>query len=157
MLPEKPTICVGQPHRLDPSRCPPGKAVLWLQIPDAPCVIKGDAAGEIEGRDWDAAREAFADLIERVLARHIKGFDKIILKRRAYSPADLEAMNINLVGGDPYGGSCSIDQFFIWRPFVHSTNGTGPVRGLVHIGASTHPGPGLGGGSGFNAAKRLGA
>ena len=46
MLPEVPTICVGQPHRLDPTRCPEGKAILWLQIPDAPRVVKGDAAGE---------------------------------------------------------------------------------------------------------------
>ena len=156
LLPEVPTICVGQPSRLDPSRCPDGKAVLWLQIPDAPRVIKGDAAGTIAARDWDSAREAFADRIEAILSRHIKDFDKIKLARRAYSPADLAAMNINLVGGDPYGGACSIDQFFIWRPFAHSTNGVGPVRGLIHIGASTHPGPGLGGGSGFNAAKRLG-
>lgn len=157
MLPATPTICVGQPHRLDPSRCPEGKAILWLQIPDAPRVIKGDAAGEIAMRDWDTVCEAFADRIEAILSRHIKNFDKIKLARKAYSPADLERMNCNLVGGDPYGGACSIDQFFIWRPFVHSTNGTGPVRGLIHIGASTHPGPGLGGGSGFNAAKRLGA
>lgn len=157
MLPATPTICVGQPSRIDPSRCPPGKAVLWLQIPDAPRVIKGDAAGEIEGHDWDAVREAFADRIERILSRHIKGFDKLVLARRAYSPKDLERMNINLVGGDPYGGACSIDQFFLWRPFAHSTNGEGLVRGLIHIGASTHPGPGLGGGSGFNAARRLGA
>ena len=157
MLPATPTICVGQPHRLDPSRCPDGKAILWLQIPDAPRVVKGDAAGEIAGTDWDAVKEAFADRLERILARHIKGFDKIKLARRAYSPADLERMNMNLVGGDPYGGLCTIDQFFIFRPYAHSTNGTGLVRGLMHIGASTHPGPGLGGGSGFLAAKRLGA
>ena len=157
MLPALPTICVGQPHRLDPSRCPDGKAILWLQIPDAPRVIKGDAGGEIVGQDWDTVKEAFADRLEAILSRHIKDFASIKLARRAYSPADLERMNINLVGGDPYGGACSIDQFFIWRPFAHSTNGTGPVRGLIHIGASTHPGPGLGGGSGFNAAKRLGA
>ncbi|OHC58651.1 MAG: FAD-dependent oxidoreductase [Rhodobacterales bacterium RIFCSPHIGHO2_02_FULL_62_130] len=157
MLPATPTICVGQPHRLDPSRCPEGKAILWLQIPDAPRVIKGDAGGEIAGNDWDTVKEAFADRLEAILLRHIRNFDQIKLARRAYSPADLERMNINLVGGDPYGGACSIDQFFIWRPFAHSTNGTGPVRGLIHIGASTHPGPGLGGGSGFNAAKRLGA
>ena len=87
----------------------------------------------------------------------MQDFDAIKLARRAYSPADLQTMNINLVGGDPYGGACSIDQFFIWRPFAHSTNGTSAVRGLIQIGASTHPGPGLGGGSGFNAAKRLGA
>lgn len=157
-LPETPTICVGQPHRLDPTRAPEGKAVLWLQIPDAPRIIKGDAAGQIEGRDWDeATREAFADRIEAILARHIRDFDTIKLARRAYSPADLAAINVNLVGGDPYGGACSIDQFFIWRPFAHSGNGDLKVRGLHHIGASTHPGPGLGGGSGYLAAKGLGA
>ncbi|MGV8985537.1 MAG: phytoene desaturase family protein [Cypionkella sp.] len=154
MLPAVPTICVGQPHRLDPSRCPEGKAILWLQIPDAPRVIKGDAGGEIEGKDWDAVRESFADRIEAVLARHVKDFAAIKLARKAYSPKDLEAMNVNLVGGDPYGGLCGIDQFFLWRPSPQAAVG---VRGLVHIGASTHPGPGLGGGSGFNAAKRLGA
>ncbi len=159
LLPATPTICVGQPHRLDPSRCPEGKAILWLQIPDAPRAVKGDAAGEIatDGTWAEATREAFADRIEAILARHIKDFDAIKLARRAYSPADLQTMNVNLVGGDPYGGSCTIDQFFLFRPYPHSTNGTGLVRGLRHIGASTHPGPGLGGGSGFLAAKGLGA
>jgi phytoene dehydrogenase-like protein len=159
LLPAIPTICVGQPHRLDPTRCPEGKAILWLQIPDAPRTIKGDATGEIATTpDWtEATREAFADRIERILSRHIRNFDRIKLARRAYSPADLAAMNVNLVGGDPYGGACSIDQFFIWRPFPQSVNGTSLVRGLRHIGASTHPGPGLGGGSGYLAAKALGA
>jgi phytoene dehydrogenase-like protein len=158
MLPETPTICVGQPHRLDPSRCPKGKAILWLQIPDAPRQIKGDAAGEIatNGTWDDATREAFADRIEQVLAHHIKNFSQIKLARRAYSPAGLAALNMNLVGGDPYGGQCSLDQFFVFRPFSSSRNTSTPFRNLHHIGASTHPGPGLGGGSGFNTAKRLG-
>lgn len=157
MLPATPTICLGQPSKLDPSRCPEGKAVLWLQIPDAPRQIKGDAAGQIEGKDWDDVREAFADRIQAILSNHIKDFDQLVLARKAYSPKDLERMNINLVGGDPYGGHCGIDQFFLWRPFAHSTGGEGSVRGLIHIGASTHPGPGLGGGSGYNAVKRFGA
>jgi phytoene dehydrogenase-like protein len=159
MLPAHPTICVGQPHRLDPSRCPDGKAILWLQIPDAPRVVKGDSAGQIatDGTWSESVREAFADRIEAILRRHLRDFDAIKLARRALSPADLEAMNVNLVGGDPYGGLCSIDQFFLFRPYPHSTNGTGLIRGMIHIGASTHPGPGLGGGSGFLAAKRLGA
>ncbi|MEX0283279.1 MAG: phytoene desaturase family protein [Paracoccaceae bacterium] len=158
MLPEVPTICVGQPHRLDPTRCPEGKAILWLQIPDAPRVVKGDAAKEIEtdGTWNEATREAFADRLEAILREHITNFDEIKLARRAYSPADLEAMNINLVGGDPYGGICSIDQFFLWRPFTGSKNGETPILNLHHIGASTHPGPGLGGGSGYNMAKALG-
>ncbi|NEK24901.1 FAD-dependent oxidoreductase [Sulfitobacter sp. JBTF-M27] len=159
MLPETPTICVGQPHRLDPSRCPEGKAILWLQIPDAPPVIKGDAAGKIDTvPEWTPAmREAYADRIEGILSKHIRNWGKIKLKRRAYSPADLEAMNVNLVGGDPYGGACTLDQVFVWRPYAAQTNNGTPVKNLYHIGASTHPGPGLGGGSGLNVAKGLGA
>ncbi|MFW8595316.1 phytoene desaturase family protein [Cribrihabitans neustonicus] len=159
MLPETPTICVGQPHRLDPSRCPKGKAILWLQIPDAPRVIKGDAAGEIATTPkWtEATREAFADRIEAILARHIANFDQIRLARRAYSPADLQSLNMNLAGGDPYGGACTLDQFFVWRPFPQSVNNATGVKDLALIGASTHPGPGLGGGSGYNLAKRMGA
>ena len=64
-------------------------------------------------------------------------------------------MNINLVGGDPYGGSSTIDQSFLWRPFKGSRNHETEIKGLYHIGASTHPGAGLGGGSGFLLAQRL--
>lgn len=159
MLPVEPTICVGQPHALDPSRCPPGKAVLWLQLPEAPRHVRGDAAGKLEipadGRWTPALREAYADRVEAILSRHIDGFAGTIIARRAYSPADLEAMNVNLVGGDPYGGSSTVDQSFLWRPFKNSMNHTTAVEGLYHIGASTHPGAGLGGGSGYLLAERL--
>lgn len=159
MLPAEPTICVGQPTALDPSRAPEGKAILWLQLPEAPRTIKGDAAGIIpapaDGAWSEAVREAYADRIEALLASHIEDFGSTVVARRAYSPADLEAMNVNLVGGDPYGGFCGLDQFFLWRPFKGSVNHRTPVEGLFHIGASTHPGPGLGGGSGFLLASSL--
>ncbi len=159
MLPVEPTICVGQPTSFDPSRAPEGKAILWLQLPEAPRVLKGDAAGEIKtpkDQRWDeATREAYADRIEAILAKHIAGFKASVLKRRCYSPADLEAMNVNLVGGDPYGGACTIDQFFLWRPLRGAANHETIVKQLYHIGASTHPGPGLGGGSGFLVANAL--
>lgn len=71
MLPELPTICVQQPHVLDPSRCPPGKAILWLQMPEAPRLIKGDAAGLLgppeDGRWTETLREAYADRVEAML------------------------------------------------------------------------------------------
>ena len=159
LLPAEPTVCVGQPTALDPSRAPPGKAVLWLQLPEAPRMLKGDAKGEIatpaNGRWTEAVREAFADRVEALLARHIENFDRIRIARKTYSPADLEAMNVNLVGGDPYGGYCGLDQFFVWRPFFDSINHTTTVPGLHQIGASTHPGPGLAGGSGFLLANAL--
>ncbi|RWX64592.1 NAD(P)/FAD-dependent oxidoreductase, partial [Mesorhizobium sp. M4B.F.Ca.ET.089.01.1.1] len=159
LLPEVPTICVGQPHALDPSRCPQGKAILWLQLPEAPRHIKGDAAGKFAAPadgQWTAKlREAYADRVEAILASHIDGFSGSVIARRAYSPADLEAMNINLVGGDPYGGSSTIDQAFLWRPFKASRNHETGIKNLYHIGASTHPGAGLGGGSGFLLAGRL--
>lgn len=159
ILPAEPTICVGQPTALDPTRAPAGQAVLWLQLPEMPRDIKGDALGEIpvpdDGRWTPELREAYAGRVEAILERHIEGFRETVLGRRAYSPADLEAMNVNLVGGDPYGGYCGLDQFFLWRPFKGSVNHRTPVPGLYHIGAATHPGPGLGGGSGFLLAQSL--
>lgn len=157
LLPAEPTLCVGQPAALDPSRCPDGRAILWIQVPDAPRVVKGDAAGGIAtSGGWDeATRERFADRIEAILARHIEGLPASVLGRRAFSPADLEAINTNLVGGDPYGGACTVDQFFLWRPFAGQVNHRTAIAGLHHIGASTHPGPGLGGGSGFLAARAI--
>ncbi len=159
MLPAEPTICLGQPTAFDPSRAPDGKAILWLQLPEAPRHIKGDAAGEIaapaDGCWTEAVREAYADRVEKILCRHIPDFASLVLARRCYSPADLAAMNVNLVGGDPYGGACSIDQLFLWRPLRGTANHGTPVKRLYHIGASTHPGPGLGGGSGFLLASTL--
>lgn len=160
MLPAVPTICVGQPAALDSSRCPPEHSILWLQLPEAPRLIKGDAAGEItvsaDGRWTAALRERYADRVEAILASHIENFRDTVIARKAYSPADLEGLNVNLVGGDPYGGLCSVDQFFLWRPFRNSINHTTAVPRLYHIGASTHPGPGLSGGSGYLVAKAVG-
>ena len=159
MLPAEPTVCVGQPVSFDPSRAPEGQSILWLQLPDTPRAIKGDAAGVLDcptdGRWTVALREAFADRVEMMLRHHIENFDEAVIARRAYSPADLEGMNMNLVGGDPYGGFCGLDQFFLWRPFKRPSNHMTHVPGLYHIGASTHPGPGLGGGSGFLLASSL--
>lgn len=159
LLPAVPTVCVGQPTSFDPSRAPDGQSILWLQLPEAPRLLKGDAAGEIavgaDGAWTEVIRERYADRVEAILADHIEDFHENVIARRAISPADLERMNINLVGGDPYGGFCGLDQFFLWRPFKSSVNHRTPVPGLYHIGASTHPGPGLGGGSGFLLGSTL--
>lgn len=159
LLPAVPTICIGQPTALDPSRAPEGAAILWVQLQDVPRLIKGDASGTIacptDGKWTPEVREAFVNRVEACIASHIEGFAETVIARRAYSPADLENMNINLVGGDPYGGFCGLDQFFLWRPFKSSVNHKTGIPGLYNIGASTHPGPGLAGGSGFLLASSL--
>ncbi len=71
------------------------------------------------------------------------------------SPADIEALDCNLVGCDPYSGSLALDQNLVWRPSGDLPGHRTPVDGLWQIGASTHPGPGLGAGSGYLVAKAL--
>ena len=159
LLPSEATIVVGQPAALDPSRVPAGKGLLWIQLQECPRRIKGDAVGEIaipeDGAWTEAVREAYADRIIDRLARYIPNLKSSIIARTVLSPADLETINVNLVGGDPYGGACTLDQFFLWRPLRAVKNHDTPVKNLYHIGASTHPGPGLGGGSGYLVAKSL--
>ncbi|WIT11638.1 NAD(P)/FAD-dependent oxidoreductase [Paucibacter sediminis] len=161
LLPADPTICVAQPTALDPSRAPAGRHILWVQLPECPREPLGDAAGEIPlqaGQGWTPAlREAYADRAIARIARHVPNLRASIIGRAVLSPADLERLNMNLVGGDPYGGDCSLDQSFLWRPLRATRNHATPVKHLWHIGASTHPGPGLGGGSGFHVAQSLGA
>jgi len=161
LLPEAATIVVAQPVAIDPSRAPAGSWIFWIQLQELPRngALKGDAAGEIEvapdGRWTPDIREAYADRIVRRLCAQIPNLEASIIGRHVISPADLEGLNINLVGGDPYSGACGLDQYLLWRPSPQGGNHETCVKGLYHIGASTHPGPGLGGMSGYMAAQRI--
>ncbi|MEO0411054.1 MAG: NAD(P)/FAD-dependent oxidoreductase [Pseudomonadota bacterium] len=160
LLPGEATIVAGQPAVHDPSRIPDGKGQLWLQLQELPRALKGDAAGEIDvpvdGTWTSDVAERYADRIIARLEHHIPSLSTSIIGRKVLSPADLENLNCNLVGGDPYCGDCGIDQFALWRPFPGAKGHKTPIKNLWHIGASTHPGPGLGGGSGFLAAQEIG-
>lgn len=158
LLPARPTIVAGQPAALDPTRVPDGGGALWLQLQETPGRPVGDAAGEIDVGDgtWtEDLRERYADRVVAELGKHVTNLDSALVARRVISPADLEAANCNLVGGDPYAGACTLDQFLLWRPVPHLHGHRTVVDGLWHIGASTHPGPGLGGASGLLAAQNL--
>ena len=158
LLPAEATVVVGQPLTVDPSRAPDGKGILWIQLQELPRVLKGDAAGTIDvgGGTWtDEIRERYADRIQERLARHIPNLESSILRRVVLGPHDLERMNVNLRGGDPYGGALSLDQNFLWRPFAQAPGHATAVERLFHIGASTWPGPGLGAGSGTLVAQEL--
>jgi phytoene dehydrogenase-like protein len=158
LLPAEATVVVGQPLTIDPSRAPAGKGILWIQLQELPWQVKGDAAGELDvGRGiWsERLRERYADRIQGRLAKHIPNFESKILRRVVLSPADLQAANVNLRHGDPYGGALSLDQNFLWRPFPRNPGHATPVEHLYQIGASTWPGPGLGAGSGAIVAEEL--
>jgi phytoene dehydrogenase-like protein len=159
LLPAEATIVCGQPVALDPSRAPDGKSIIWIQLQELPAGrIKGDAAGDLDTGDgsWtDELGEAYADRIVARLGDSIENLGAATLKRVVVSPPGLEALNGNLVGGDIYGGSCALDQNLLWRPLAEAPGHETAVAGLWHIGASTHPGPGLGAGSGYLVAKEL--
>ena len=158
LLPAEATVVVGQPLTIDSSRAPEGAGLLWIQLQELPWHVKGDAAGELDTGDgaWtEELRERYADRIQARIARHVPNLESAIRKRVVLSPADLQAANVNLHRGDPYSGSLALDQNLLWRPLPSRPGHRTPVKGLWQIGASTHPGPGLGAGSGTLVAKRL--
>ncbi|HEX4661708.1 MAG TPA: NAD(P)/FAD-dependent oxidoreductase, partial [Streptosporangiaceae bacterium] len=158
VLPARPTIAAGQPTLLDPSRAPEGGAVLWIQLQETPYQPTADAARELDVGDgtWTPQlTEAYADRVLAQLGEQVTNLDRAVLARAVLSPADLERENPNLVHGDPYSGSCTLDQFLLWRPMPPRPGHQTPIDRLWHIGASTHPGPGLSGASGHMVATHL--
>ena len=159
LLPAEATIVAGQPCAVDPSRAPDGKWIVWIQLQELPGgPVKGDAADELDVGDgsWtEELREAYADRIVARLGESIENLASATLRRVVLSPADLEALDCNLVAGDIYAGSCALDQNLLWRPFAYAPGHRTAVEGLWHVGASTHPGPGLGAGSGYLVAREL--
>ncbi|WP_104089651.1 NAD(P)/FAD-dependent oxidoreductase [Arthrobacter sp. GMC3] len=157
LLPANPTIVIGQQCVLDPSRAPAGKATLWLQLQELPFEPVGDAAHELDtSGGWN--EKLVAAYVQRVLSQiehYAPGLRELVLGIKAISPRELSEVNRNAVGGDPYGGSAELFQNLLWRPLPQLGKGRSPVKGLWHIGAATHPGPGLGGGSGHLTAQQL--
>ncbi|NUP73809.1 MAG: NAD(P)/FAD-dependent oxidoreductase [Sinomonas sp.] len=139
VLPASPTVVVGQQCVVDSTRAPEGKATLWIQLQELPFRPTGDAAGELDVSQGWTPRLATSS----------------ILGMKVLSPADLQAANRNAVDGDPYGGSAELYQNLLWRPFPAGARHRTQLEGLWHIGAATHPGPGLGGGSGYLVSEQI--
>ena len=155
LLPDEPVIVCGQPTVADPSRAPAGHHTLWLQVRMVPGTIRGDAAGQIGARDWDAAAQAYAERVLDIVERYAPGLRRRILGRRVVTPAELESDNPNLVGGDQVCGSHHLTQHFMYRPVRGHSDGTTPIRNLYLTGAAVWPGGGTGAGPGFLLGKRL--
>src|SRR5262245_32253764 len=135
------------PSTLDDSLAPPGQHVASLfcqhvapQLPD--------------GRSWDACREQVADLMIDTIDRHAPNFKASVLGRQILSPLDLER-TFGLVGGDIFHGQLDLNQLFSARPMLGHADYRGPLKGLYLCGAGTHPGGGVSGAPGHNAAREI--
>jgi phytoene dehydrogenase-like protein len=135
------------PSTVDDSLAPPGQHVasLFCQqfAPDLP-----------DGRSWDDEREAAADLIVDTVERWAPGFRASVIARQIHSPLDLER-KFGLAGGDIMHGNMSLDQLWSARPILGHGAYRGPLKGLYMCGAGTHPGGGVTGAPGHNAAREI--
>jgi phytoene dehydrogenase-like protein len=154
VLPEHPLLIAGIHTLADPSRAPAGGHTFWLMT-HVPSRIRDDAAGRIGGRTWAEAKEAYVERILGELEAQAPGFGALVLDVDAHTPDDLYAENANLVGGDIGSGSYTLDQQMVFRPLPGWFRYKTPVGGLYMGGASTHPGGGVHGACGANAARVL--
>jgi phytoene dehydrogenase-like protein len=158
LLPAEPTVVVGQPAVVDPSRAPDGRGIVWIQLQQVPYAPTGDAAGEIDTGDgtWtDGLQAAFVERVLGALEAQVENWRAARGATVALSPAELERRNPNLVRGDIYSGDCELGQTYLWRPLPGFGSHATPVERLYQCGASTYPGPGLNAASGRIVAQRV--
>ena len=143
----EPIIELVIPSTLDDTLAPPGAHVASLfcqhvapQLPD--------------GRSWSTHREKVADLMIETVDRYAPGFKASVVARQALSPFDLEQV-FGLTGGDIFHGAMTLDQLFWARPALGYAEYRGAVKGLYHCGSGAHPGGGVTGAPGHNAARAI--
>ncbi|MCX4713994.1 phytoene desaturase family protein [Streptomyces griseus] len=152
-VPDRPFLLFGQMTTADATRSPAGTESAWAYT-HVPHRIKGDAGeGGLTGR-WDRReQEAMADRMEHEIERWAPGFRSRVISRRVLAPPTIESMDANLLGGAINGGTAAAHQQLVFRP----TPGTGrpetPVKNLYLASASAHPGGGVHGAPGANAAR----
>ncbi|MBD9734904.1 NAD(P)/FAD-dependent oxidoreductase [Streptomyces sp. H28] len=152
-VPDRPFSLFGQMTTSDPSRSPRGTESAWAYT-HVPHHVAGDAAEEGLTGSWDAKeQEVMADRVERQVERFAPGFRSRIRARRILAPPTLQAMDRNLHGGAINGGTAAMHQQLFFRPLPGTARPETPVPGLYLASASAHPGGGVHGAPGANAAR----
>ena len=152
LIPDRPFLVMGQYSMVDETRQPAGKETAWAYT-HVPQRVKGDAGGDLTGR-WDEREtEAFAARIEAEIERRAPGFRALIRARHVFTPPALEAANSNLLGGGINQGTAQIHQQVVFRPLPGLARAETPIGRLFLAGASAHPGGGVHGAAGANAAR----
>ena len=143
LLPRDPYLVVGQQSLADKHRAPPGQHTLYCYTHVPTNIANG----------WPRERDAFADRISQRIEGLAPGFARLVLERRISAPPDLEAMNANLLGGDLGGGSNAWHQQLLFRPVFPYFRYRTPIKALYLCSSYTHPGGGVHGMCGYNAAQ----
>jgi phytoene dehydrogenase-like protein len=142
----QPYLEVAIPTVADPSLAPPGKHVMSIYMQYAPFKLKVS--------DWETQRVALGDTIVKTLARYAPNLPELILSHQIITPQDLED-TYGMTGGHIFHGELALDQFFTMRPLLDWARYETPIKNLFLCGSGTHPGAGLTGGSGANAAREI--
>jgi phytoene dehydrogenase-like protein len=143
---KQPYLEIAIPSITDPSLAPAGKHVMSIYMQYAPYKLKGS--------DWDSQRVALGDTVVRTLAQYAPKLPELILTHQIITPQDLED-TYGLTGGHIFHGELALDQFFTMRPLLDWARYRTPIQNLYLCGSGTHPGAGLTGGSGANAAREI--
>jgi phytoene dehydrogenase-like protein len=143
---EKPILECTLPSVVDSSVAPGGKHLMSMFIQYAPY--------ELKGATWDDLREPFADRCFDLLNEYAPNFKRSVIARQVLTPLDLER-TFNLTGGNIFQGAMTLNQLFSFRPVPGSANYRMPVKGLYLCGAAAHPGGGVMGAAGWNAARAI--
>jgi phytoene dehydrogenase-like protein len=142
----RPFLDIALPSITDPSLAPAGQHVMSVYVQFAPFKLK---AG-----DWDGQRQALADTVIKTLGEYAPDLPHLILGRQVITPRDLED-TYGLTGGHIFHGELALDQLFTMRPLLGWARYRTPLGGLYLCGSGTHPGTGLTGASGRNAAREI--
>jgi phytoene dehydrogenase-like protein len=141
----EPVVEVLIPSTLDDTLCPPGQHVASL-------FCQHVAPNLPDGKSWDDHRDEVADLMIATVDRYAPGFAASVIGRQILSPLDLERQ-FSLLGGDIFHGALTLNQLFSARPMLGHADYRGPLKGLYHCGSGAHPGGGVTGAPGHNAAR----
>jgi phytoene dehydrogenase-like protein len=133
------------PSLTDPTLAPDGKHVMSIYMQYAPYKLKGD---------WEDQRKALGQTVVQTLAQYAPNLPEMILTHQIITPLDLEEV-YGLTGGQIFHGDLALDQFFTMRPLLDWARYRTPIQNLYLCGSGTHPGAGLTGGSGANAAREI--
>jgi phytoene dehydrogenase-like protein len=142
----KPYIEITFPSLSDPSLAPTGQHVMSIYMQYAPYSLKNS--------DWESQRTPLGETVVKTIAQYAPNLPQLILHHQIITPEDLEE-TYGLTGGHIFHGELALDQFFTMRPLLDWARYQTPIDHLYLCGSGTHPGTGLTGGSGANAARQI--